>query len=101
MELCSGADNSLSSRIFRQYIAIRHSLITPSYYFIFLCHLACRTLCILSRCESSLHKQRSEKPATGCCPLVRHVNFTAQRHHAVHVRLLSRWHNSLCTDISD
>ena len=46
MKLCSGANNSLLSHMFREYIEINHSIITPCYYFIFLCHPTCRTSCI-------------------------------------------------------
>ena len=78
-----------------------HSLITPCYYFLCLCHPSRRTLCIISHCESSLYKLRSEQTSYRLSSFSTTCNFIAQRRHAVHVRLLSRWHNSLCADISD
>ena len=98
---CSGANNSLTSRVFGEYIEISHNLITPCYYFIFLRHPACRTLCILSLCESSFNKLRSEQTSYWLLSFSTSCSLKAKHRHAVHVLWLSRWHNSLCADISD
>jgi hypothetical protein len=94
-------DNSFCSRMFGECIKIIRNHIISYYHFILLCHPACRMLCNLSSCEASLNKLRSKQNSYWLLSFSTSCDFKAKHRHTVPVPLLSRWHNFLCTDISD